>query len=429
MKKRVLIPLIGGILLILLILFSLRKGKEEKNTFPEVNWVMTETKALEETISASGVFRSPSRVIVNALQSGWIDEISVEEGDMVQKGQILLALNREDFEQQVLQDEAALERIRRSVRETLLTYRLEYRSQEISLGQSREKLAKQKELFALEAITEEELNLTGDTVERDEDNLRALGEKLNLLCGLPSQSPPLLTDARDDGIIDRSPDVKQQILKLEQSRRALERCSVRADLNGKVVKIAPDKGALVNVGTELFILQGDDPLEAVVTVDEVDIGKLKVGDAALLRTDSLIGEKINGHITAISPILELFGNTRAGQIIITLENGDLPLRSGASCIAELTTLASAQALTLPVAAIATERGRITAFRLEESEGKTRLAEVELETGISTIDDLEILGGASAGDRFALPEGELILRDGLYVTPREEVKETEESAGD
>jgi len=154
-----------------------------------------------------------------------------------------------------------------------------------------------------------------------------------------------------------------------------------------------------------------------------------VGDAALLRTDSLIGEKINGHITAISPILELFGNTRAGQIIITLENGDLPLRSGASCIAELTTLASAQALTLPVAAIATERGRITAFRLEESEGKTRLAEVELETGISTIDDLEILGGASAGDRFALPEGELILRDGLYVTPREEVKETEESAGD
>ncbi len=416
MKKKILIPLLGGAVLILLVVSFLIRDREEKSTFPEVNWVRAERKPLEETISASGVFRSPSREIITALQGGWIDEIAVKEGDRVDRGQILLRLNREDYAGQVLQDEASLERMRRSVGETLLSYRLEYRSQEISLNQSRDKYEKQKELLALEAISEEELNLTADAVERGEENLRALGEKLNLLCGLPPGSAPCLTPERDGEIIDASPDVKQQILRLEESRRALDRCTLRADSSGRIVKVTPEKGAPVSVGSELFILQGDDPLEASVTVDEVDIGKLREGDRALVRSDSLIGKELTGRITSISPTLELFGNTRAGRILIALDPTDLPLRAGASCVAEITTLASADALTLPVAAIVTERGRITAFRLEEGEGKTRLAEVDLDTGLSTIDDLEIRGGASEGERFALPGGDLILRDGLYVTP-------------
>jgi hypothetical protein len=44
--------------------------------------------------------------------------------------------------------------------------------------------------------------------------------------------------------------------------------------------------------------------------------------------------------------------------------------------------------------------------------------VELVTGISTIDDIEILGGIDEGDRFALPDSDIILRDGLYIIPVE-----------
>jgi hypothetical protein len=69
------------------------------------------------------------------------------------------------------------------------------------------------------------------------------------------------------------------------------------------------------------------PWKAEVTVDEVDIGKIKVGDTALITTDSLIGKEISGQIKAISPILELFGNSRAGKVVIGMDETDLPLRS------------------------------------------------------------------------------------------------------
>jgi hypothetical protein len=176
---------------------------------------------------------------------------------------------------------------------------------------------------------------------------------------------------------------------------------------------------LTGAGTNLIMMQGDDPMEAEVTVDEVDIGKIKVGDTALITTDSLIGKEISGQIKAISPILELFGNSRAGKVVIGMDETDLPLRSGASCVAEIRTLAREGTLTLPVTAITTSRGRVLAYRLEETdEGKTRLKEVELVTGISTIDDIEILGGIDEGDRFALPDSDIILRDGLYIIPAE-----------
>ena len=422
MRKKLII-LMALVFLVLLVVLSLIKGRKDENVLPEIRWTAASIKPLEETISASGEFRARTREILSARTEGRVESIPVKEGDPVEAGQTLLVLESEDYRQRVLSAEASLEKIRRSISETLLSHRLEYVSQEMSLRQSREKLAKQEELFKLEAITEEELKLSRDKAESEAQSLNALGKKLNLICGMPLDTPPLLSDGKDGEIIENSPDVRQQRLALEQARRDLDRCTVRAGSRGRVVKISTEKGMPVEVGTKLIIMQGAGPMEAVVTVDEVDIGKLRPGDAALVKSDSLIGEEIGGRITSISPILELFGNTRAGEVAIELDETDLPLRGGASCVAEITTLARSEALTVPAEAIVTERGKILLFRLDEKENKTVLTAVEPVTGISTIDDLEILEGLENGDRIALPGGDLILRDGLYVVP------TEESSGE
>jgi membrane fusion protein (multidrug efflux system) len=191
-----------------------------------------------------------------------ITEIHVEEGDWVKAGQLLISLNQTDYRQSVNQAEASLESIRRSIRQTLLSYRLEYGSLEIQQKQTREKLEKQEELFKLEAITEEELKLSRDSLERAEQNLKATAEKLNLLCGLPPDSPPMLSSSRDQEIIESSPEVIQQQLLLEGARRNLERCFIRAPRNGQVVKIYPQRGALTGAGTNLIMMQGDDPMES-----------------------------------------------------------------------------------------------------------------------------------------------------------------------
>lgn len=429
MKKKI-IGAAAGLTLVLVIVLSLVKGKSEESQFPTVDWVAARTMPMEETISASGEFKSQSREIILSEVAGKVKEITVEEGDWVKSGQVLLYLDQTDYAQQVRQAEATLESIRRSIGQTLLSYRLEYSSREIELRQTRERTAKQEELFKLEAITEEELKLSRDALERAEQSLRATAENLNLLCGLPPESPPLLTSEGDEGIINSTPDVIKQNLALEAARRNLDRCLIRAPRDGQIVKVGVEKGALLGTGTQLIIMQGDEPMEAVVTIDEVDIGKIREGDTALVSSDSLIGEEITGQIRAISPILEKFGNTRAGKVTIAMGETDLPLRAGASCVAEITTLASEAALTIPVTAVATGRGRVTAFRMEETgDGRTRLNEIELAVGISTINDLEVLEGVAEGDRFALSRGDTILRDGLYVIPAGEEPEDESEPGE
>jgi multidrug resistance efflux pump len=240
-KKKIIFAA-AGLLLVLVIVLSLIKKGDEKSVFPTLEWVAAQIKPMEETISASGEFKPHSREILSGEISGKITEIHVEEGDWVKAGQLLISLNQTDYRQSVNQAEASLESIRRSIRQTLLSYRLEYGSLEIQQKQTREKLEKQEELFKLEAITEEELKLSRDSLERAEQNLRATAEKLNLLCGLPPDSPPMLSSSKDQEIIESSPEVIQQQLLLEGARRNLERCFIRAPRNGQVVKnLSPER--------------------------------------------------------------------------------------------------------------------------------------------------------------------------------------------
>jgi hypothetical protein len=190
-------------------------------------------------------------------------------------------------------------------------------------------------------------------------------------------------------------------------------------------------------------------MRAEVQIDEVDIGKLSVGNAAEITSDSLIGSTLEGLVTSIAPTIASAGSTRVSTVKVSIRASVLQLRSGASCSVRITTQTKADVLNIPLTAFLSRANAEHAFVLVPlSEGETtaakaavqgapaaqsdgttqqkgakpivyRLEERTIKTGVSTINSIEVKTGLNEGEMVA--NGSLNqLHSGMLVTPKEKL---------
>ena len=82
------------------------------------------------------------------------------------------------------------------------------------------------------------------------------------------------------------------------------------------------------------------------------------------------------------------------------------IRLGMSANLQVLVYNNPQAVLVPIGAIRTSEGRHFAFVWDPSSGERR--ETEVETGITTLDSVEITRGIVAGDRVAVPRGSSVI---------------------
>jgi len=92
---------------------------------------------LEETVELVGRVRGHAEVAVRPLVAGVVDEVRVQVGDRVQKGQVLVVLDAEQAEAQVEQAQAAVEAARAGLRQADLTARSQRLQADAELEQAR----------------------------------------------------------------------------------------------------------------------------------------------------------------------------------------------------------------------------------------------------------------------------------------------------
>jgi len=169
---------------------------------------------------------------------------------------------------------------------------------------------------------------------------------------------------------------------------------------------------------------------AEIQIDEVDIGKLRVGQAAEITSDSLIGQTIKGTVSSIAPTVTSLGSTRVSLVDVRIDRSSLPagsavIRSGASCTARISTNVKEGALLVPLAAFVTEENTSYVYLLTPTAKKNAagadvylLSKKQIETGISDVNNVEVSKGLSAGDQI-VAGGLNLLRDGIMVTVRKD----------
>ncbi|HLF57615.1 MAG TPA: efflux RND transporter periplasmic adaptor subunit [Thermoanaerobaculia bacterium] len=287
----------------------------------EVQTSPAERREIVQTVTATGRIQPVTQVDISADVSAKITRLEVKEGEWVEKGRLLLELDRERYLAEVESAEANLR-------------------------------ARQAE----SAVVQENLN----KLTKDFERMRQLHQQeLESQSSLDSASAALEVEkARLRSSLDG---IEQSRAALKQARDALSKTTIYAPMSGTISKLNKEVGEIAlgsqfqsDVILELANLTG---MEALVDVDENDIVNVSLGDRATIEVDALPGTTFEGEVTEIANSAKVAAQGTADQktefeVKIALKDPGAQLRPGMTASADVVTDVRADALGVPIQSVA-----------------------------------------------------------------------------
>jgi HlyD family secretion protein len=375
--------LIGAVVLLALgaiVFASLRGSRGERGE--RVYAEPAARRDITQVVKASGDVQARVSVDLSAHVVAKIERLYVEEGDAVAAGQPFAELEKEAFQSAVDSAAAQLGQTRTGVRQA-----------EVDLADAEVRLARARRLAAEGIVPEEEL---------DAARLRRESAELSL------------AEARDR--------VASAQANLQKARDDLGKTTIYSPIAGRVVDLNAEEGEVVvsgmmnNPATKIATVADLGELLAELDVDENEIVHVELGQRVEVTVDAVGDRTFHGRVVEVGSS----GYTRPGQgdvrffrVKALLEDADPRLRPGMSLRAEIAVAAHEGALVVPIQAVterdpeeaeAEEAPAPVAARAEEEpvqvvfvveEGVARRREVE--TGLSTVTDVEVLSGLTEGE--------------------------------
>ncbi len=267
MKKKTLIWIIVVVaLLIVLLLVGKKAGWFGKSgEFKQVEITQIVPIDIIETVAATGKIQPEVEVALSSEVSGEIIELPVKEGQIVEKGDLLVKINPDLIQAAVSQSQAGLQNVRA----------------QYSQAQANEKNAKlnyerNKTLFEKGVISKAEW----DKSVADYDMAQASSQAAYY-------------------------NVQSASANVKQSMDNLSRTSIYAPMSGTISKLSVELGERVvgtaqMAGTEIVRVANLQNMEVEVDVNENDIVKVSLGDSSIVEVDAYLKREFKGIVTEIA---------------------------------------------------------------------------------------------------------------------------------
>jgi Cu(I)/Ag(I) efflux system membrane fusion protein len=183
--------------------------------------------------------------------------------------------------------------------------------------------------------------------------------------------------------------------------QALEdgKLKLRASTSGVISTIKAKEGDNVNAGQTLLSIADLSNLWAILDVYESDLNRIKKGDELIIRIPN--EDNVKGEVVFVSPVLD--SNSRSAKARVVITNTNRNLKPGIFITAELgnpeSKSASSEALMVPKSAVLWTGKRSVVYQQLENENGVYFKMIEVETGSSSSDHVEILSGLEPGDEI------------------------------
>jgi cobalt-zinc-cadmium efflux system membrane fusion protein len=171
--------------------------------------------------------------------------------------------------------------------------------------------------------------------------------------------------------------------------------AIAAPFDGVVIKAAASPGGVVDSGTELFTVADISRVWVQAEVYEKDLGRIQVGQSAIIHVDTYPDEPFGGKVTYISDVLD--PQTRTAKIRCEVRNSKVLLKLDMFATVQLPTTFRRQALAVPVGAIQQLDSKTVVF---VRRGATQFEVREITAGKTVNGQVEILSGLREGEPVA-----------------------------
>lgn len=204
--------------------------------------------------------------------------------------------------------------------------------------------------------------------------------------------------ASEEDLLAARLQVEQAQLSLEQARHQLESATLTAPHTGTITLVGVKEGELTGsqpafVVTDLSVYHID------VSVDEIDIGQVTVGQPVTITLDALPGTVLSGRVDRISDTSQLDAGVVVFKVTIGLAPTDAPLRVGMTASVDILTERRDGVLLVPNRFVRIDRTTGQTF-VERLVGG-QVQPVEIQTGARDESHSEVLAGLSEGDVLVL----------------------------
>jgi len=191
---------------------------------------------------------------------------------------------------------------------------------------------------------------------------------------------------------------ERDIQELEETGQVKRDLEIDSPASGLII----DRNALptmyVQPGTKLYSIADLSTVWVYAQLFQNDIGRVKVGDSAVITVDSYPGRTFPGRVSFISPQLDQ--TTRTAKARLEIANPDMKLSLGMFVNVKLD-LALGRQLVIPATGVYQSGTRQIAFVVStEDHGDGHFEPREIEVGARAGDDFVVTKGLKAGERIA-----------------------------
>jgi membrane fusion protein, multidrug efflux system len=321
---------------------------------------------MSESISVVGNLIGALTVEALPKAAGRLETVNVKLGDRVTRGQTLAKIDDREIVEQVKQARASFDVSAATIRQ---------READLKLAQTN--LDRSKNLFDRQLIPKQ-------TFDDTDAKYQAALASLDLARAQYAQAQA----------------------RLDELNINLANTIITSPVSGFVGKRSLDPGGWVTPNTGSFISVVDiSVVRLVANVVEKDLHRISQGMKADVTVDAYAGEKFEGRIAHVAPVLD--PATRTAQIEVEVQNSSFRLKPGMYAKVDFVVERKDNTLTVPANAIVDVGGKKGVFLPDES-NVARFKPVTI--GMSQPEIVEVVDGLPEGTRV-VTTGAAALREG------------------
>ena len=328
----------GIALIVLAMFFVFLSNSLKKNKSKDISdfIVSVEKGILSESINTSGEVKAKRTSNIGPRKQGIIKEIKVEEGDAVEKGQILATLDDEDF-----------------------IYKLE--ELELNLKKQKSEYLRREFLFKEGAVSKE-----------DYESYK----------NMYNTSEAKFSDAK-----------AEKNFYLIKAPYAGKITAKYAEIGSYVT---PSSNLSSDSKAKNFIFELSEGLEIIAKVPESDIGRIKTGQEASVRIEAYPSNKYSAIVKKIAERAVKDNNVTSFEVTLNFKETSEEIKIGMTADLEFKVKSNEEKILVPTVSIVTEKGEKGVLKVDKNNAP-KFEKIEI--GISSGNKTSIIDGLEPGEQI------------------------------
>jgi HlyD family secretion protein len=347
------------------------------------------------SVVATGKVEPVTKIEVKSKANGIIERLNVDVDQVVNPGEILAELDKEQLRARVRELEASLQAKRAALTgaEAQLTKnKIEAEAPDVEFA--RRANARAQSLHDQHLLAASALDDAKSAMEMADNRQRA------------AQGQLVVSRAR---VVEAQAAVAEASAAVERAQEDLANSTIKAPIRATVltrdVELGSPVSSILNLGANATLVMTLGDIDEVFVrgkVDEADIGHVRLGQRARITVETFKDKKFEGRVTQISPIGAEKDNVTTFEVKVSIENGAKALKANMTANAEIILEEHPDSLIVPEAAITYDAQRNPTVDVLDPTAKNGRRKVVIKTGVGNGTKTQVVKGLKQGDRIVIP---------------------------